>query len=54
MNINYNAIDFINDDFYYYFGFTVPYSYWWFSAITIVIGLIYLYFGGVVAGFCTA
>ena len=52
MNINYNIIDFINDDFYYYLGVTIPYSYWWFSAITLVIGLIYTYFGLTVAAFC--
>ena len=52
MNINYNAIDFINDNLFYYVGITIPYSYWWFTVITIYVGLVYTYFGLTVGAFC--
>jgi hypothetical protein len=51
-NINNNIIAFINDAIYDVTGYTVPYVYWWFSAIVLYIGTIYAIMGLAVGGFC--
>ena len=51
-NINNNVIAFINDVFYDTVGYTIPYVYWWFSAIVLFIGTVYAVMGLAVGGFC--
>ena len=53
-NINDNMIAFINDVFYYYLGYTLPYIYWWSTAILLSIGTFYMVMGLTVGGFCAA
>jgi len=53
-NINNNIIAYINDVFYDTLGYTIPYVYWWFSAIVLYIGTVYTVMGLAVGGFCAA
>ena len=53
-NINNNMIAFVNDGFYYYLGYTIPYMYWWSTAILLSIGTFYMIMGLTVGGFCAA
>lgn len=53
-NINNNIIGFANDLFYSITGYTIPYVYWWFTAIVLYIGTVYALMGLAVGGFCAA
>ena len=40
--------------FYSITGYTIPYVYWWFTAIVLYIGTVYALMGLAVGGFCAA